>query len=480
MKRGKVLMAVLVVMAVLFASCSNGLSEGDAAVAKLAPVNLTVNFQENGDAAQKAMSLERPDDGYTYWVKATATWTSTTAHNDFSDWTRIAYSGANSDIGYFTPGTWTFDVHIMAGNAEATTYDVTKVVYAGSTTSEIAIGTATTVIPITVSKYNDSDPTNVGTGTVLVGLSVPAAAKSTGATPAIIAPDVTIQYGSVSEASISNGTAGTKVTGLDKTTTPYSIATTTTDATNWYYFTNTYTGLAAGIYTFNLKYYDKDHSNGGQQIGGSTFAFTVRSGETYQIYGTIENGEYQIAQMTLTMPEVVTVEIGTTAAAEVNPGTAVTYNVDTTKTTSGATFEWFVNGKSVTADTDPAGGTAYTLPTTHPGIYEVTCKATKGDSAAYHTKTIKVVPPVIIISRVGDAGANVSTITTAQTLVCRPSVYIPGATYKWYVGTDTANATTGNSYSFTNGSDGTYVINCQAIDGSNNVIRVGSKSITVE
>lgn len=482
MKRGKVLMAVLVVMAVLFASCSNGLSEGDAAVAKLAPVNLTVNFQENGDAAQKAIAIDAPENGYTYWVKAKAEWTGSNTHNDFANWTRIAYSGAQSDVGYFTPGTWTFTVHIMAGNAEATTYDESKVVYSGSTTSVIAIGKATTEVPITVSKYNDTGAT-VGTGTVVIKVAVPAVTKDA-TSGEIVAPDLTIQYGSVSEASVSAGTENKKVTteGVELFVGD-THGTVAADVQNWYYFTQTINGLAPNPYTFVLKYYDKS-TTGKQQIGGATVSLIVRSGEQYGIYGTIENGEYQIAEMTITMPDPVTVTISTNDATEdqtthtyapVLSGTSVTFTANPSPSVAdGTTLKWLINGEEQTSTT-----TSMQFIASH-GVYEVTCVATKGDATAYHTRTIIARPPVIIISRVGDAGANVSNITTAQTLVCRPSVYIPGATYKWYVGSDTANATTGNSYSFTNSTAGTYVINCQVLDGSNNVIRAGSKSITVQ
>ena len=64
MKRGKVLMTVLVVLAVLFASCSNGMSKDDASGASTKAVKVGLNLKGVDESSQKTVSLKEMGNNY--------------------------------------------------------------------------------------------------------------------------------------------------------------------------------------------------------------------------------------------------------------------------------------------------------------------------------------------------------------------------------------------------------------------------------
>ena len=344
MKKSTMIFTVLLAMAVLFASCSNGGGSSESASASkvsAVPVTLTLGGEAE-KIAQKSVVLNAAADSLTYWVQATPLWTGTNIQNAKATLTQITYVDGVS-LGYFTPGAWTFYVEIKNGE---------NVIYTGTATP-VYISTSDAAVAVDMA-LKDSD----ASGSVTIKVAVPKVSAS-GTT-------VTVAYGDVAEAAVSAATADTTV----------STAGVTSASDNWCYFTNTYSDLAPGNYTFTLKY--KDGSN---VIGGATVAFTVRNGDAYGIYGTIENGQYQIANLTLNMPTVTLIPSEMAYSAPVASITAI----------DGATYAWTVNGAAATAaasSNEYSFGTNYTTP----GVYHVVCKVTKDGAIGYSERDITVNP----------------------------------------------------------------------------------------
>ena len=74
MKRGKLMLTVLVVLAMLFASCSSHLSESEGeggSSSKVVNVSLGIDVEGN---MQKTIGTDTNLDGLTYWYCATHNW----------------------------------------------------------------------------------------------------------------------------------------------------------------------------------------------------------------------------------------------------------------------------------------------------------------------------------------------------------------------------------------------------------------------
>ena len=188
--------------------------------------------------------------------------------------------------------------------------------------------------------------------------------------------NLTLTYGSETE-------DFTGVTVLAKKPTALN---TLVEAANWLYYEKVLT-VAPGNYDFELSY------NEGTKIGGAIVSMTVLPGvEDYVIWGTIENGEYQVASLRLIVPSVeitaltpsVSAVAGfvTVAKDDELTFTATTDPADATKT-------WFINGSSASAYVN--NGTL-TVPTGKPGVYVVVCKATKDNAVKYKGQTVIVTP----------------------------------------------------------------------------------------
>ena len=112
MKRGKVLMTVLVVLAVLFASCSNHLSEAEGAQAKVVAVTLSLGGEVD-KIAQKAVDLAGGVNTATFrfFYKAKAQWASSAPIQGDTGDNFVEIVGKTVDqmesgvsLGYFKPG----------------------------------------------------------------------------------------------------------------------------------------------------------------------------------------------------------------------------------------------------------------------------------------------------------------------------------------------------------------------------------------
>jgi hypothetical protein len=396
MKRGKVLMTVLVVLAVLFASCASHLGEDEnAAASKAMKINFAMIIDE--EAAQKAVDLNGGVNSFKFFYMATPQWKSASAiQGDTggnyveidSDMAHMTDPEHQVSIGYFKPGIWKFDVVITSSDGTPTTAkDGTKVIYKAKSTwssvdrSIFNNSTRTVALPaVPMELYT----TGSLKATVILKLAVPKVLLD-------YAPDVTVSLsggGTNVNDSISAGVADTK-TGATYDASPVSDANTT----NWYYFTRTIENVIPGNYNIIFAYKDKEDGN---QVGGATIATTILP-TTYTIWGTIENGEYQISTLTLNVPGFV-IDF-TRSADSVAAGGTITCSPSPTKAAGGFdSATWYVNGVAQIAGVvgstgvftfDAANSTTKTV---NPGEYEIVLKAQKGDAVTYNSHTVTVTP----------------------------------------------------------------------------------------
>ncbi|MBR4159164.1 MAG: hypothetical protein IKT97_03815, partial [Spirochaetia bacterium] len=169
MKKTTAILTALLVMAVLFASCSNGMgekAEGSAAGTSSQKVMVSLGVDVEGEYIQKDVSVDDFDlSGLTVWYKATHKWSQnrnvsgdTAGMGDANDFVQIPNftSGELVNLGSFTAGIWDFFVEVRKGSDPVYTGRVENYqLYTGHAAIEI------TVAPIT------------GTGTVAISVQVP-------------------------------------------------------------------------------------------------------------------------------------------------------------------------------------------------------------------------------------------------------------------------------------------------------------------
>lgn len=469
-KRGILVMTVLVVMAMLFASCSSNLSESAEGEGGSSAKAVKINLSLGGEAAninQKAVALDGGSTAnYTYFYKAYPNWTSEnirgkTINPNDNNFIPVGYDNQNHNyeddfaLGYFVPGNWTFEVEIRAAIG-------TTVLYTG-TNADVPISNALKEVIVPMTIYEGDNPQQQHlTGTVNIKVAVPKISGATRVTMDMDAIGSTI--GTIDPAA---GTTGKKI----------DTQGTITDVDGWVLFENEDISVETGNHTFFLTYKDN-----GNNIGGAAIAFTVKNGETYNIWGTIENGQYQIAALTLTG-----VKLDLTMTTDPNAATvAMDESYECTVNEQDCdTYVWTVNGIPAAAQ-NPAY--QFTLPTLAPGVYEVTCIATKNGAIGQVSKEVTVTPPanlINIISKVDNAGANIKTAVKESTIVCTPLNIPGGSTVTWYVdGTPQTAGVTNNVFTFDNttsttktGTAGTYKIVCKATN--NGTVGYGEKTITL-
>lgn len=387
MKKTIAILTVLLVMAVLFASCSHGGGSSDGA-AKVEAVKVSLAL--GGDvveAAQKAISLAGGVDetSFTFWYKAEPQWQSTltiqggTAYDatagtyGFVQLTGKTFAQMTAtdgvSLGYFTKGIWKFDVEVR--NAAGTT-----VIYKANSTftgNPVSIGTAAVLLQPTMELNT--------TGTkakVTFKIAVPKISADT---------DLTLAYGSETDAFSSITTPeAKKPTGAG--------ANDEESANNWLYFKKEIS-LDAGKYDFVLSY-----KEGAARIGGAIVSMTLLPGVTdYVVWGTLENGEYQIASLRLVIDPVVTLTLTPTidpVLGIVSVARTGTLKFEGVPTPSDATLAWFINGLAApSANIAAASGNTpetLTVPTATPGVYEIVCKATSGNAVKYKSQIVIVTP----------------------------------------------------------------------------------------
>lgn len=347
MKKTTAILTALLVMAVLFASCSNGMgekAEGSAAGTSSQKVNvfLGVYFE---DGIQKVaidhIDAHDPSLGtLTFWYKAAPQWEQNKdiAGDTSGQFVMIpGYTGntPGTNIGYFTAGIWNFDVQVRNSSG--------SVLYSGSETN-VPIYTENASLDITVTADNGR------TGTVLISVQVPTTGNS---------EDLKMTY-----------TGHAEAITLTRGTTASNIRT----------FSSAPIDLTPGAYTFNFLYYDQSTA----QNGGASVAINVFADQTTTISGLIEDGKWHSGSIIIRVPGF-TDDVYVTAdegAIFVKPtGTLEFTCADSSgneiEALSGhdITYTWLVNG------IQKATGYVNTFnfaPATHIGanafgLYEVTC-----------------------------------------------------------------------------------------------------------
>ena len=413
-KRGFLVMTMLVVLAMLFASCTSHLGEDEnAAASKAVKINFAVIVDE--EAAQKEVALNGGVNDFKFFYMATPQWKSASA---IQGDTQGAYVEINSDmatmktdnvsIGYFKPGLWKFDVVITsADGTPATALDGTKVIYKAASTwsnevrSLFDSSDRTVNLPVaTMELYGSAEGAKA---TIKLKVAVPAIIISEVGNPpspqVVTAPDVTVglSYGPTHVAESTVDASPDADTKIEVTAAYNSLPVSNANTTNWYYFERTITDVIPGNYNITLTYKD---ASGGNKIGGAIIATTILPTD-YTIWGTIENGEFQLGTVTLDVSTVTidfATKVGGAAATSVVAGGTMVCTPDPTRASGGFdSISWYVNGVAQAAGVDGTSGeftfgTSSTTTTANPGTYEIVCKAQKGTAVYYKSRTVTVTP----------------------------------------------------------------------------------------
>ena len=322
-------MTVLVVLAVLFASCSNGMSESSAEGGSSAQkVMVSLGVDVEGSASQKAISGDTDLSSLTYWYCATHNWVQDRPVHGDTDGEFILipnYStgAAPKGLGYFTAGSWTFDVEVRKGSDK---------IYSGSVDYNIYTGHASPVITVT--------PDGTGTGSISITVKVPTTGEHE------------------SLAVTGTGTAGAVT--MTRTGTAAGLTT----------FTGTSAGITPGAYTFMFRYTDES----GAVTEGTAQAVTIFAGQTSTISGTIDGGKWHSSQITVNAPGITGYTLSAAAdAVSVAPNTNLVYTASATSAQGNTIkYQWFVNGVS---QGDASTTATYTFNEENYGMYYITCSA---------------------------------------------------------------------------------------------------------
>lgn len=361
MKRGKLMLTVLVVLAMLFASCSSHLSEGDAeggSSAKTVRVSLGVDVEDG--AAQKTITTDTTLDGLTFWYKAIPQWDqSRPIHGGTKDGNGNYIfvlipnytAGDESNIGSFTAGEWIFYVEVRKGD---------DVIYSGdSGTYYVYSDHASPVVTVTT----DARQGSVG------GISITVQAPSTS--------------GNVQNAKerleviCSEGSVTMTRTGYDN-----GLVT----------FTGSRNNLPPGAYTFSLRYIDEDET----RTDVVSQAVTIFAGTTSYISGLIDGGTWHSSQITINAPGITEFTFeAANRATSVAKSTPLTYTAyaKSTQGIDGHPIKFiFYTG---VADQEVQGvlengkyKATYNFQSTTYGMYDVTCAAI--DTAAGVTESLSL------------------------------------------------------------------------------------------
>ena len=340
MKRGRILMTVLAIIAVLFASCSNGMSKDDSdGTSSTKVVSVSLGVEVEGEAAQKSISSDDALGTLTFWYKATAQWAQDyPIHGGTgANFVQIpSYSaGSAANLGSFTAGPWRFDVEVRKGS---------DVIYSGYTVYTIDTGKTTPTVIVTPDDGSD--------GTVTITVQIPTTDEDGDNTETM-----TLDYSGPDSDTDVEMTRGAVTSGLRT-------------------FTATVRDLTPGAYTFMFEYTD---SNGSVLNTGAAQAINVYAGQTSSITGIIDGKHWIPITITIKSPgfSAFTMDNGTSART-IAPSTDLVYTASaTTISGNAATYKWYVDG--VDASTATA---TFTFSKATPKLYEVTCVASDGANYA--------------------------------------------------------------------------------------------------
>ena len=482
MKKTIVFMTALLVMAVLFASCSNGMGEkadgSGSASTKAVKVNLSLSG-EVAKIAQKAVALtgDAKPSSFLYYYQATPNWkkaddtTPANAAGKTNGFEPIPYAGEGHNyeddfsLGYFTPGDWAFAVEVRIPDPQGQQGDEI-VLYEGSL-EHVTISNALKNLTIPMTLKTDGSQV-----TVNVAVAVPYINDGTAVT-------MTINEQSEALTAYHEGEDYDFTVDANGDEVPKE---------GWRLFTATIHPTPRD-YTYVLQY--KDGS--GNTIGGAAVAFTAVNAGNYLICGTIENGQYQIVALTLTGIDPIELSMAPDTTTIGQDGELVYTVTDRWSDDHDGDYTWFVNG--VETSNNHANKWKFTVDTTVPGVYEITCKVDKndGNAVASVSKTVTVNPAstINIVTKIDNKGKNIKIAPTNSTIVCTPvNIDIPdGGAVAWYVNTTLQEAGVDNQNVFTFDkttsttktiSTGTYKIVCKVTTAQGALVGYGEKTITIQ
>lgn len=376
MKRGRILMTVLAIIAVLFVSCSNGLSSDSAAGgASTKTVNVTLGVDIDGSASQKSISSDDALGDLTFWYKATPQWTQDyPIHGGTSRFVQIpSYSaGSQASLGKFTAGPWLFEAEVRKGS---------DVIYSGNV--NYTIDTGNTELTIVVTADTDDD------GSVSITVEVPTTGNS---------ETLTFSYVGLEHAEDVEMTRGVVTNNLRT-------------------FTATVNDLTPGAYTFSFEYTD---NNGTVLDTGAAQAVNVYAGQTSEISGLIDGKHWVAKSITIKCPgfSAFTVVPNNDNPAQnyiaiLAPSTNQVFTASaTTLSGNAATYAWRVDGEDASVST-----ATFTFNKATPKLYTVTCIASDGTD---YTESISIYVTVGYGVNFGDMTNGTVALTTAD------SVYAAG------------------------------------------------------
>ena len=340
----------LLMAALLVFSCANGGgSDSDNS-----PVKVSFNVETPHEDIAKIASVDTPNTTFTYWYKAVPQWTGadfTAIQGSTNDaFVEITNYAAGKDIGLFAQGSWKFYAQVKANGV---------VLYESSATPAVTYINSTDLVEGKKNITLDVTRT-AGQGSADVTIAIEAPDTGT-------APKLTASY---------SGQA-------DGTVTISKVAATEHTGGGWSRYTGTAEGLASGSYLFTLTTND-----GTNDVGGAVLAFDIIPGVNRAITGTIENGVFQTALITINVPTFTMSVSAANGATSVTKNTALVYTctASATNITGNIAYQWYVNNTPVASN---GTSSTYSFKQATPGYYYVTCKAYI-DGKAAGSQSLKV------------------------------------------------------------------------------------------
>jgi hypothetical protein len=349
---------VLLLVAAIFASCSNEVGELKSSEAKY--VDLSVEISGESKA------IDTLSDGYatglavaSYEYKAACTSTPG-AQGTQSSWLSLTVSEGAATLEQMARGDWTIEVRAKNSAGGVILYGTANIANLSTNNDTLAI---TLKNDITGNRANNTAVT------VSFGVTVP---KVTGATASLkyvaLADIATLGSGT----SVSLTATASKSTTIDGNAIALSdtvpVALGSISASGMTAYTGT-VDLQPGLYVMQFQYIDPSEIAANQVMSGQTFAFRVTESQPFAINGTLTAGELIDLELSpITVDDrTITVSFSTAAACNETTLTATlatpTVAVGTLASTS---YVWFVDGVQVTnAGTNPAFSLAYTKTGTH-------------------------------------------------------------------------------------------------------------------
>ena len=377
MKKTIVFMTALLVMAVLFASCSNGMGEKADGSGSASSQKVMVSFGiEFEGGVQRVINADDTLAGdLTYWYKATPVWRAQASRPIAGDtnnqFIQIPSYEAGEDrpIGYFAAGTWDIDVEVRKGE---------KKIYSGSLPGySIHTGHASIIIAV--------HPDTTEKGIVTIAVSVP----TTG--PHYV-PDPENPQGP--ELPVYNESMEITYTGYYYDTNGVvhyiddgeAVIASTARANGLTTYTITpLNNMEPGAYTFKFQYSDE----GETPNGGAAMAVNVFAGETLNITGSIENGQWHAGSMIIKKPGFSSFSVTPYGSIVIAPTGSQQFTCTVSSTSGKPTaYAWYVNGEPTGIETSQFTFSGTVQNPKPYGLYEITCVAYDGDIAVKSNNVI--------------------------------------------------------------------------------------------